>query len=331
MLSTEEIVVKTAFTLGIVCGTFGNALVCLVVLSNKSMRSTMNYLVVNLALSDTILLLFFAPSFVFNDAFTHPAGQAGDLLCVFITGETFAWTAGYASATFLLAIAVERYYAVAKPHSYGARFLRKRVKLMVAVCWTVALAWNSPGFWTKHYDERYGYCAMTWNYEYSFRVYAMLSFLFVSLAPSASMIILYSKVVHALWFSKQSIRNHRTEERDRLQRKRATKMVLSVSVIYTFCWIPQSTVFMISAFSPELIQGNIAYPAAVAMVTINAGVNPLLYSFYSNQMRREIGKLLGCPWGERVGHVTRVMVEPNFYGSVEDRVGELSGKQTLEN
>ncbi|EDO48038.1 predicted protein [Nematostella vectensis] len=300
MLSPGQIVLKVAFSVVILFGTLGNLLVCLVVMLNKSTRTSMNYLLVNLAISDMILLVFFSPSFVFRDAFTHPSGEAGDLLCVFITGETFAWVAGYASAAFLIAIAIERYYATTRPHSYGSSLIKRRLKVVVVGCWVWALVWNCSGFKTKFYNEKFDSCDMAWETEYSFRIYAAMSFFAVGIFPSLTMILLYSKVVYSIWFDQNVTQIVRNAERHRKQRKRATKLALSVSALYAVCWLPELTIFVLSAFAPEMVAGNIAYPASVAMVSLNSAANPLIYGLSSNRIGREMARLI-CFWKRSVG------------------------------
>ena len=150
MNATIHIAVRTAFSVVTVTGVIGNILVCLVVLLNRPMRTPMNYLLVNLAISDMMLLVFFSPTFIFKGAYTHPTGLTGDVLCSLVTGETLAWMGGYASSAFLLAISVERYFAVAHPHSYGTSFITRNLKVLVFIIWVFTLAWNSTGFgWNR--------------------------------------------------------------------------------------------------------------------------------------------------------------------------------------
>lgn len=298
MSSTGVIILSVVFAAIIFVGVFGNVLVCLVVLLNRVMRSPMNYLLVNLAIADMMLLVFFSPTFVFKPAYTHPDGETGHYLCLFITGETLAWMGGYASAVFLLAIAIERYYAVASPHNYGTSFITKHLKLLVLACWMFAFAWNVSGFFTKYYEKSFGGCGMQWPTTHSFKVYALMSFLTVGIAPSLTMLALYSRVVKTLWFKKTNIQTSTSEESNRLRRKKATKMVLSVTILYLFCWIPELTIFILAAFQPHLLDGSLAYPASVAMVSINSALNPILYSLYNNYFRRHLKRMIcsccGC-------------------------------------
>jgi len=294
-----QIAIKVAFSLITIGGVSGNILVCLVVLLNKSMRTPMNYLIVNLAISDMMLLVFFSPVFIFRGMFTHPGGTAGDVLCALITGETFAWTGGYASAVFLLAISIERYIAVAQPRNYGVSFVTKNLKLLVACCWVFTVAWNSVGFKWKRYDQTTGFCALVCSLT-SFKVYSILCFFILGVIPMTTMAVVYSRVIHLLWF-KMIIMNN-TEEMLQKKRKKATKMVLIVTVIYALTWFPELTVLVLFAFAPGSFRGDIAYPATVLLCALNSAINPVIYSFHSNSYRRHLRKLLCCVC-ESVSHV----------------------------
>jgi len=290
---TVHIAVRTVFSVITVTGVVGNILVCLVVLLNKPMRTPMNYLLVNLAISDMMLLIFFSPTFIFRDAYIHPSGLTGDMLCVFLTGESFAWMGGYASAYFLVAIAIERHYAVTKPYVYGCSITRTKLKLLVVGCWFFSLAFNAIGFAVKRYDASSGFCATEWPAPYSFKVYSLLSFIVVGVIPIATMSILYARVVYALWV-KREVHQVNNLGSHRKRRMKATKMVLTVSVIYTLSWVPELTVFLVAAYAPSLVRSSAIYPAGVAMVSVNSAVNPIIYTLHGERFRYFLKKLICC-------------------------------------
>ncbi|KAK3738703.1 hypothetical protein QZH41_006244 [Actinostola sp. cb2023] len=292
MLSAAEIVIRAAFSVVTVTGVSGNILVCLVILLNRSMRTPMNYLLVNLAISDMILLVFFTPTFIFKGAYTHPTGTAGDILCVFITGESFAWMGGYASASFLVAIAIERYYAVTKPQN-DVSITKDNLKALVFSCWFFSVAWNAIGFAVKRYNETFGFCHMEWPAPYSFKVYSALTYIVLGVVPITTMCVLYSRVVYTLWFKREVVQVN-NQDAERSKRKKATKMVLTVSLVYILSWVPELTIFLLVAYAPQSLNSQIAYPASVAMVTFNSAVNPIIYGFHNERFRRHLVNLLRC-------------------------------------
>ena len=102
------IALTVAFCIMVLTDLVGNSMVILVVLLNKSMRTPMNQLLLNLALADIVVAIFIAVQFVIGPMYEHPAGTAGSFLCKFITGGTMTWTAAVTSVCNLIAISAER-------------------------------------------------------------------------------------------------------------------------------------------------------------------------------------------------------------------------------
>lgn len=75
----------------------------------------MNYLLMNLAIADMVVAIFFVPRHVLIHTFRHPDGMTGTLVCKLLTGGNLAWVGGTASIVTLVAIAIERYYTVLYP------------------------------------------------------------------------------------------------------------------------------------------------------------------------------------------------------------------------
>ena len=77
-------------------------------------------------------------------------------------------------------------------------------------------------------------------------------------------------------------------------RKRVTKMVLTVSVIYGMCWMPNLTIYALNYFSPSQNYGDVTYITSIVLVTCNSTVNPFIYVFVSQKFRRKIKNLVCC-------------------------------------
>ena len=92
-------------------------------------RTSINYLLMNLAVADMLVGLFFTPQYVFKHMFTHPGGLAGKVLCRLLTGSNVAWVGGAASVFTLVVIAIERYSAVMDPFGNKGRLTKRRLKV----------------------------------------------------------------------------------------------------------------------------------------------------------------------------------------------------------
>ena len=79
-----------------------------------SRRTSINYLLVNLAVADIIYSTFLIPELIFSHMFTDLEGFTGKVVCMLRKGM-LSWIGGNSSLVTLVAIAVERYYAVIYP------------------------------------------------------------------------------------------------------------------------------------------------------------------------------------------------------------------------
>lgn len=128
MMSDSYIGLTFAFTIMVLTDLIGNTLVILVVMRNKSMQTPFHYLLCNLAIADILVAVFIAVQFISGPLYTHPDGALGKFLCKFITGGTMTWTGAVSSVFSLVAISVERYYAVLFPHSQKGRIGGRSLK-----------------------------------------------------------------------------------------------------------------------------------------------------------------------------------------------------------
>ena len=83
----------------------------------------------NLAVADIMFATFLAPTVIFSLALDHPDGTTGSVLCKLVTGGNVAWIGAAASAVTLVAIAVERYFAVACPIGTQRKLTKQKVKV----------------------------------------------------------------------------------------------------------------------------------------------------------------------------------------------------------
>ncbi|XP_034717577.1 D(3) dopamine receptor isoform X2 [Etheostoma cragini] len=125
--------------LGIV---FGNVLVCLAVLRERSLQTTTNYLVVSLAVADLLVALLVMPWAVYLEV-VGGSWLFSRLYCnIFVTLDVMMCTA---SILNLCAISIDRYTAVVMPVLYNTTHRsRKRVFVMIATVWVLAFTVSCP-------------------------------------------------------------------------------------------------------------------------------------------------------------------------------------------
>ncbi|XP_060091151.1 D(3) dopamine receptor [Heteronotia binoei] len=123
---------------------FGNILVCLAVLKERSLQTTTNYLVVSLAVADLLVATLVMPWVVYLEV-TGGVWNFSRVYCdIFVTMDVMMCTA---SILNLCAISIDRYTAVVMPvhyqYSTGPSSCR-RVSIMIASVWLLAFAVSCP-------------------------------------------------------------------------------------------------------------------------------------------------------------------------------------------
>jgi hypothetical protein len=210
-------------------GIVGNCLVVYVVLRNKSMWSSMNLFLTNLAFSDLLVLIFCLPPTVINDitkTFWFSAAFCKTILFVQNTSV-------YVSVLTLMCISIERWKAVSNPLSIPFW----RTHRVIVVVWIISGFLSLPEPLTlRIYPADYARanltttwgtrCKESWSEEFQQRyqltqtvVAFAVPLLIISILCIHMSIILQRK---ALQIGERQLRN----------RKRATRMLIMVVLVF---------------------------------------------------------------------------------------------------
>ncbi|XP_078405454.1 D(4) dopamine receptor-like [Cetorhinus maximus] len=133
-----------ALTLGtflILLITAGNLLVCLSVWTEKPLRTTTNFFIVSLAVSDLLLAILVLPLYVYSE-FQGGVWTLGPGLCDYLmTMDVMLCTA---SIFNLCSISVDRFIAVLIPLNYNRKHVDLRQIVLISMTWILAFAVASP-------------------------------------------------------------------------------------------------------------------------------------------------------------------------------------------
>lgn len=130
VLTTSAILVIT-FSVGIAANVF----VILAVYGQKSLQTSTNALVVNLAVIDLLRCLIDCPVLLTTVITVHQSGRGNQLVC-----DTQVASFSFSCCIQLLTLAcisAERYQAIAQPFKTTQR--RRRIMVLIAVTWTLAI------------------------------------------------------------------------------------------------------------------------------------------------------------------------------------------------
>ncbi|XP_078348595.1 allatostatin-A receptor-like [Oculina patagonica] len=270
----------------------GNMLVVLTVLFRNPMQTTLNYLLVNLAVADMMFALSIGIQYIMMQFIVHPEGQTGQYLCKFVTDGAIAWVGGAVSSLCLVYIAIERYFAIIHPLRQRGRFTRRRLKVFIALAWTFALLINIPTFMTRYYQPNLGLCKSCGNLGAVDKVHSLVWMVLAGIVPVCIMVFLYSRVVHHLWFN--TVENLDASQRaSHRYRKQVTITLIAVSVIYAASWIPNLTAYVVVSWGGDVV-GSWFDKSGTLLLTFNSCVNPVLYSMRLKSFREHLRDMLLC-------------------------------------
>ncbi|XP_054723496.1 orexin receptor type 2-like [Uloborus diversus] len=186
----------TVFLVGLV----GNALVCVSVYRNHSMRTVTNYFIVNLAFADFLVILVCLPPTVLWDVTeTWFFGSVTCKLVLYLQSVSVS-----VSVLTLTFISVDRWYAICHPLSFKST--AARAKTSILIIWllsTIVVLPEVVVLDTKKHtlplETAYlTDCTYTWS-ENSTRIYQLFLVLFLYVFPFLLMAVAYYQIARVLW------------------------------------------------------------------------------------------------------------------------------------
>ena len=293
----------------------GNGIVCIVILTRKKgkmMKSSLNLLILSMAIMDTMtgILMFVVPSFVIPVAdYVYPKNQiAGSMFCRIIASQYAIFYFGFGSVFTITAIAIERWIAIAKPYIYRHFVTVKRTKLFVACLWIVNIGipldiifqidfiknqqppckWNSfvrkpPGVYLFVMLEIIRLylpvvIILSCYIDITRRVINTSPTILVAQAKSAS-----SNVSH----SQPARRATNTVN----ARRKVTIMVAASALAFIICWLPNEMYFTLYALNIISYNINIIRTTKTLIVTSSC-LSPFIYAATNDDYRKGIISLI---------------------------------------
>ncbi|KAL9957303.1 hypothetical protein ACROYT_G038922 [Oculina patagonica] len=287
MSESAGVAITTVVSFLVIVDIVGNSFVCAIIKKNRDMRIPMNYLLVNLAVGDIVFAMFIAPKVILNVNLIHQEGMTGTYLCKFLTGGTVAWVGSASSIVSLVAIAIERYYAVMYPHGNKGKLTKRKLKVIIPGSWIFSLIMCTPTFLVANVNNNF--CAYMWPEEWMGEAFTVTwsTMVFLSLVL---MVGLYSKAVYTLWFKRNDDDQHTSQQRGIIRvRKRVTLMVVAVSFIFG-CTCGTCSVLYVTSYS----MGPVLVAISDIMVLFNSAVNPFVYALLNQQFKEKIKKMICC-------------------------------------
>ncbi|XP_042892755.1 allatostatin-A receptor-like [Penaeus japonicus] len=289
------IVVPIIFGIIFLVGLFGNTLVVIVIIINRQMRSTTNYLIFSLAAADLLFIVFCVP-FTASD-YMLKSWPFGRVWCQ--TVQYLTYVTAYASVYTLLLLSFDRFLAVVHPIAALTIRTERNALYAIAGSWILILGSCIPVYrchGTKriNFDDEILITCSFLNEEYNHMAFHIAFITSMYFLPLTVIVVLYLLILNRLWFGMQPGGN-RSAESIR-GKKRVTRMVVIVVVTFIVCWFPIQLVLLLKSLGMYQMTTFqiIMQIAAQVLAYINSCVNPILYAFLSDPFRKAFRKVISC-------------------------------------
>ena len=281
----------------------GNTVIGIIVYKTKTMRKPINFLIVNMAMSDLLYPIFLIPMSIqglyFNDSWLV-GGPLGRALCKLLFFFTHA--PALVSVQSLVLIAVDRFGAVVFPLR-SPLISSKLCPFFILATWIVALAVGSPYLFAMKLFEYPGglECGMRWNEVFgdtlSFKSYLVAFSVVFTFIPLVLIGILY--IIIFLKLKSQKIprdQSANSEAEQRRQRERnVLKMAIAIVLGFAVCWLPLIFTYLLVFFASDITMScafQYLNSFAVSMVSANCAINPCICFIFSSNYRGGLKTLL---------------------------------------
>ncbi|XP_023341475.1 neuromedin-U receptor 1 [Eurytemora carolleeae] len=291
-------------------GVLGNVLVIIVILTSKSMRSSTNLFLLNLSIADLLVLVICCPNGMIEMYMRRDIWLMGKAMCHLV--PFIELVVSHTSVLTILAITVERYYAICLPLQAGMIWTKSKAGLVCLVSWILSILLTSPVLAMATYNTSTPPTCTTdvdapWTKVY-FMTIISLFFWF----PLVILLILYTTIARKLTAkgppnkhmgSSSAEKDMKAAERAALTRGRK-QIVLMLGTVVTFffaCLLPFKVLTMWIVVSPvevfDVIDSevyfNLLYFSRL-MFYINSAINPILYNTMSSRFRERFRRVFGC-------------------------------------
>jgi len=277
----------------------GNTFIGIIVYKTESMRKPVNFLVLNMAMSDLLYPIFVFPRFLSSLYVDYwlingSLGQAFCKLVPFLQDISLS-----VSLQSVVLIAVDRFGAAVYPLRSPV-IGSKLCPFFILATWIVASAVFSPDLIAFKLVETPGglVCRMQWNNVFgessSLQNYFVAMFVLFLYTPLALIAILYIIIYVKLKSQKIPGELSVNAEQQRQQRERnVLKMAVAVVSGFAICWLPFSIIILVSFFKRDKTTKSSCGVGHLLLVVrifahANCAINPCICFISSGNFRKEL-------------------------------------------
>ncbi|XP_078377270.1 QRFP-like peptide receptor [Oculina patagonica] len=302
-ISTKAIK-ATCYTVIMIVSLLGNAAVIAIVVKNKHMRTTTNYLIANMAVSDLLLSSFAVPRELTQIFIGYQGwlihGPAGEALCKIVYFCQEISTA--VSIQSIVAITLDRYTGVVSPFREPI-ITPKRRKFVIALIWLISMGLHGIYFYMARHQRVSGVSICFFSFEPDFdtlralRIHFVILSFFLIAIPLSIVAVLYSLILRALKRQKPFWKKCSSSLMKSRRKENTTiiKRILAIMLLFVICILPLDIVGFLFFFvwykKIPCGMDHLSFAAKFIFYS-NASLNPCVYFLLNDKYRQGLRNIL---------------------------------------
>ena len=292
----------SAYCLILLGSFFGNIFIIIIVYKRRDLRRTVNYFIVNMAVSDLLFPLVVIPDQITKIVTVswhwHVTGSLGVAFC-----KLYMFTSSvslFVSVQSLVWIAIDRFVAVVFPIKLGLISSKIRTTAVVST-WILACIFYFPSLVSSGLVdyENHTFCSLVNKQSIflnngAFQGYYWLHVTIRFLAPLLVITVLYTAIVISLKRRSKALMNITQHKRRHpvKKQKQAAKMAVVILVLFYICVIPYTLLRFLNYLKPSCAFQRSFFFIAVFMFFSSSVVNPIICLSFVESYRRGLRNIV---------------------------------------
>lgn len=282
------------YTVIMVFGCTGNSLVIFMYFKSKALQTPANTLIINLAISDFIMLAK-ASIFIYNSYYLGPAlGKLGCQICGFLGGLT-----GTVSIMTLAAISLDRYYVIVRPLKVAVKTTKQRAKIWIGLIWICGFSFSIVPVldlgYSRYVSEGY---LTSCSFDYlsnddKDKQFILVFFMVAWCIPFTIILYCYIKILMAVWMTTEIVTSRVGQQEEKRKTDiRLGYMVIGALMLWLVSWTPYAVVALMGVFNLKEYISPLGSMIPALFCKAASCMDPWFYAITHPRFKKEMMKLL---------------------------------------
>ena len=277
----------------------GNILVTIAFFKNATLRTSPNYFIVNMAVSDLFSALTLWPLYATEGMLSKKQLIDEPMASVVCKLGLYSRSVSQlVSIVSLVLIVVERFIAIVHPFQVK-RFTKRLRAVLLILTWIVSLLVGIPfiPFSKTVQQGQQMFCRFSWG-EKELSIYIPTGFVLFYCVPLTTIVVLYSRIMKCLRHSRPTAyeAQESTASRNRKQNMAVMKVFLSIVIVFFLCWTPLCVYVLLKmVFLPVYTKDSCLRIAGLFFYifpSLGSAINPVILFVSSTNFSKALKEML---------------------------------------